>query len=138
MLGVNRVIVVLRAKHGDIWTPAFLARLAEATDLVTFLPGIDRRTVTSLWTPNTRTVEITEEGMRSEDVIGGDVTPETLGDEEVGRIRDRVIAAGLVGRLVANDFSAARSGAPPRDRRARRTRGRRLRRPHHWLREDGR
>ena len=107
MLGVNRVIVVLRAKHGDIWTPAFLARLAEATDLVTFLPGIDRRTVTSLWTPNTRTVEITEEGMRSEDVIGGDVTPETLGDEEVGRIRDRVIAAGLVGRLVANDFSAA-------------------------------
>jgi predicted RND superfamily exporter protein len=107
MLGVNRVIVVLRARQGDIWNPTFLARLGEATDLVAFLPGIDRRTVTSLWTPNTRTIEITEEGMRSEDVIGGDVTPETLDEEEVARIRDRVIAAGLVGRLVSNDFSAA-------------------------------
>lgn len=107
MLGVNRVIVVLRAKQGDIWNPAFLARLSEATDLLAFLPGIDRRTVTSLWTPNIRSVEITEEGMRSEDIIGGDVTPESLTEQEVARIRDRVIGAGLVGRLVSNDFTAA-------------------------------
>jgi predicted RND superfamily exporter protein len=107
LIGVNRVIVVLRAKHGDIWNPAFLRRLSEITDAVAFLPGIDRRTVTSLWTPNIRYIEITEEGMRSEDMIGADVTAGTLDQADVDRIRDRVLRSGLVGRLVSNDFTAA-------------------------------
>jgi len=87
---------VLRARDGDIWTKSFLAKLAEATDEVFFLPGIDRRTVTSLWTPNTRYIEITEDGMRSEDVIGGDITRENLTDEEIVLIRNRVIHGGHV------------------------------------------
>jgi predicted RND superfamily exporter protein len=107
LFGANRVIIVVRAKDGDIWSTSFLGKLAEATDAVFFLPGIDRRTVTSLWTPNTRYIEITEEGMRSEDVIGGDVTPSNLTDAEVDQIRARVIHGGHVGRLVAKDHSAA-------------------------------
>jgi len=107
LFGANRVIIVLRARDGDIWTKSFLAKLAEATDEVFFLPGIDRRTVTSLWTPNTRYIEITEDGMRSEDVIGGDITRENLTDEEIILIRNRVIHGGHVGRLVARDHSAA-------------------------------
>jgi hypothetical protein len=27
-----------------------------------FLPGVDRRTVSSLWTPTTRVLQVTEEG----------------------------------------------------------------------------
>ncbi len=107
LVGVNRVVLVLRAKQGDIWDVDYLRKLSEATDALTFMPGVDRRTVTSLWTPNIRTIEITEEGMVAEDVIGGEVTIENLEVDEVARIRDRVIQAGLVGRLVSNDFSAA-------------------------------
>lgn len=107
MLGVNRVILVLRAREGDIWSPEALRKLSEATDLLFFLPGIDRRTVTSLWTPNVRYIEITEDGMRSEDMIGADVTAKTITQADVERTRDRAIRAGLVGRLVSNDFSAA-------------------------------
>ncbi len=107
LFGADRIMIVLRARNGDIWTTDFLATLAHATDAVFFLPGIDRRTVTSLWTPNTRYIEITEEGMRSEDVIGGDITPDNISQGDIEPIRARVIHGGHVGRLVASDHSAA-------------------------------
>ena len=84
LVGVNRVVLALRAKEGDIWTVDYFRRLSEATDALAFMPGIDRRTVTSLWTPNIRTIEITEDGMRAEDMIGGEVTVESLDETEIG------------------------------------------------------
>jgi predicted RND superfamily exporter protein len=105
--GVNRVVVALRTTRGDIWNPEFFRKLSEATDALAFLPGIDRRTVTSLWTPNIRHIEITEDGMRGEDMIGSDVTLETLSQADVDRTRDRVLGSGLVGNLVSRDFTTA-------------------------------
>jgi len=107
LFGSNRVIVVVRAKHGDIWNQPFLAELQQVTDALFFLPGVDRRTVTSLWTPNTRYFEITEEGLIADDVIPSRVLPDTMGPEEVALVRDNVIKGGYVGRLVARDYSAA-------------------------------
>jgi len=106
-LGTNRVIVVLRAKHGDIWNVAFLRKLKQVTDALAALPGIDRRTVTSLWTPNITYLELTEEGLHTEDVVGVEFTAATLTQEEVERIRNRVRRGGLHGRLVASDDTAA-------------------------------
>src|SRR5512140_1300314 len=76
VFGANRIIVVVRAKRGDMWNAAFLRKLNDVTQAVMFLPGVDRRTVSSLWTPTTRVLEITEEGFKAEDVIGGNVTPD--------------------------------------------------------------
>ena len=107
LFGANRIIVVLHAKNGDIWNRDALARLHDLTQTLFFMPGIDRRTVTSLWTPNTRAVQITEEGMKSEDVIGGDVTVEGLDQSAISQIRERTVIGGFVGSLVANDYSGA-------------------------------
>ncbi len=108
LFGSNRVIVVVRSlEEGGVFTPSFMTRLKEITDDVFFLPGVDRRTVTSLWTPNTRYFEITEEGFRADDVIPGTVTPNSLTDENLDQIRNNVIRGGYVGRLVANDFNSA-------------------------------
>ncbi len=108
LFGSNRVIVVVRSREeGGIFTPSFMTRLKEVTDDVFFLPGVDRRTVTSLWTPNTRYFEITEEGFRADDVIPGTVTPRTLNDRNLEQIRNNVIRGGYVGRLVSNDFNSA-------------------------------
>lgn len=107
LFGANRVIVVLHAKNGDIWNTQAMTRLYDLTQTLFFMPGIDRRTVTSLWTPNTRAVQITEEGMKAEDVIGGDVTVGTLDEQAIVGIRDRTIVGGFVGSLVANDYSGA-------------------------------
>ena len=107
IFGANRVIIVVKARQGDIWNSASLKRLYDVTQAIFFLPGVDRRTVSSLWTPNTRVVEITDDGLKAEDVIGGDVTPDQLSDEKIARIRNNSIVGGYVGSLVANDNSAA-------------------------------
>jgi predicted RND superfamily exporter protein len=107
LFGSNRIMVVVRAKKGDIWTKDSLKKLHEVTEAVLFLPGVDRRSVQSLWTPNTRVYELTEEGFNAEDVIGGNITPNALDAEKISGIRDRVVRGGYTGSLVANDGMAA-------------------------------
>jgi predicted RND superfamily exporter protein len=107
LLGTDRVMVVLRARNGDIWNVAALRRLKAVTDTLAGLPHIDRRTVTSLWTPNVTYMEITEEGLHTEDIVDTGFTVDNLNDEEVARIRNRVLRGGLHGRLVSSDHTAA-------------------------------
>ena len=107
LFGSNRIMVVVRAKKGDIWTKESLTKLQQVTEAVLFLPGVDRRSVQSLWTPNTRVYELTEEGFNAEDVIGGNITPEALDADKMARIRDRVVRGGYMGSLVANDNTAS-------------------------------
>jgi uncharacterized protein len=107
VFGANRIMVVVHARNGDMWSAPFLRKLSEVTQAVMFLPGVDRRTVSSLWTPTTRVLEITEEGFESEDVIGGNITPDQLTDEKIARIRKNSIVGGYIGQLVANDNSGA-------------------------------
>jgi predicted RND superfamily exporter protein len=107
VFGANRIVVVVHAKHGDMWNAAFLKKLNEVTQAVMFLPGIDRRTVASLWTPTTRVLEITEEGFMAEDVIGGNITPDALNPEKIARIKRNVVVGGYIGQLVATDNSSA-------------------------------
>jgi len=107
LFGSNRIMIVVRARQGSIWTAPSLRKLHEVTEAVLFLPGIDRRSVQSLWTPNTRVYELTEEGFEAEDVIGGNITPEALDEGKIARIQDRAIRGGYIGSLVANDGTAA-------------------------------
>lgn len=102
--GVNRVIVALVRKQGDIFSAGFFNRLKQVTDDVFFLPGVDRSSVTSLFTPNVRFIEIVEDGF-----AGGNVIPPgfqgTAADLE--RVRRNILKSAYLGRLVANDFSGA-------------------------------
>ncbi len=107
VFGANRIIVVVHARQGNIWSAAGLKKLHEVTQSVMFLAGVDRRTVSSLWTPTTRVLEVTEEGFRSEDVIGGDITPDQLTPEKIARIRRNALVGGYMGSLVASDSSGA-------------------------------
>lgn len=103
--GANRVLVAVMQKDGkEIYNPDFFATLKQVTDAVFFLPGVDRPTVTSLFTPNVRFIEVVEEGFSGGNVIPADFkgTPEDL-----DKVRRNVLKSGNVGRLVANDFSAA-------------------------------
>ena len=102
--GANRVLIGVFANDGNMWTPGYLAALKAATDDVFFIPGVDRARVQSLWTPNTRYMEVVEGGIQAGDVIPSGFTASPAGIDEV---RDNVLKAGIVGRLVANDFSGA-------------------------------
>jgi predicted RND superfamily exporter protein len=102
--GANRVLIALKAKDGDIYSKEFFEALGQATDEVFFIPGVDRSKVTSLFTPNVRFTEVTEEGFAGGKVVPADFQPTAEGLETV---RKNVLKSNIIGRLVANDFSAA-------------------------------
>ncbi|MCK4502971.1 MAG: MMPL family transporter, partial [Desulfuromonadales bacterium] len=102
--GANRILIALMAKDGDIFTPEFFATLQQATDDVFFIPGVDRAQVSSLFTPNVRFTEVVEDGIAGGNVVPDDFTPDQAGLEKV---RKNILKAGILGRLVANDFTGA-------------------------------
>lgn len=107
LFGANRVIIVLENTKGDIWNKEFMKTLNDVTQAIFYLPGVDRRTVTSLWTPNTRILEITEDGINARDVIPGKITPEKMEGPAIKQLKNDVLKGNLVGRLVSNDFTAS-------------------------------
>ncbi|SER22277.1 hypothetical protein SAMN04488038_12217 [Solimonas aquatica] len=103
--GANTILVNLRWKgEGDIYNPEFLESMRKATDDVFLIPGINRTRVSSIFTPNTYYIEITEDGFKGEPVVPArfSATPEQL-----ARVRHNVALSGQVGLLVANDFKGA-------------------------------
>ncbi|HEY1874827.1 MAG TPA: MMPL family transporter [Steroidobacteraceae bacterium] len=102
--GANRVLIALIARDGNMFTPQFFAALRKATDEVIVMDGIDRTQVQSIFTPNVRYLEVVEDGIEAGNVIPADFTPTP---ENMARVRDNILKAGIVGRLVANDFSGA-------------------------------
>ena len=102
--GANRILIALMAKDGDIFTPEFFATLQQVTDEVFFIPGVDRALVSSLFTPNVRFTEVVEDGIAGGNVVPADFTPTEAGLEKV---RENILKAGILGRLVANDFTGA-------------------------------
>jgi predicted RND superfamily exporter protein len=102
--GGNRILVVLENKEGDIFERDFLYKLNNITQDLFYIPGIARHTVTSLWTPNTRFIAVTEEGLEAGDVVPANFagTP-----EDIDTVLQNTLRADLVGRLVSTDFRGA-------------------------------
>jgi predicted RND superfamily exporter protein len=102
--GANRVLVALIARDGNMFTPQFFTALRKATDEVIVMDGIDRTRVQSIFTPNVRYLEVVEDGIEAGNVIPADFTPTAA---SMAHVRDNIRKAGIIGRLVANDFSGA-------------------------------
>jgi len=102
--GANRVLVALIARDGNMFTPEFFAALRQATDAIIVMDGIDRTRVQSIFTPNVRYLEVVEDGIEAGNVMPEDFTPTAA---NFARVRDNIRKAGIIGRLVANDFSGA-------------------------------
>ncbi|MBD3872187.1 MAG: RND family transporter [Acidobacteria bacterium] len=102
--GANRVVIAIKAREGDIFTPRFFEVLAELTDDVFFIEGVDRTRVMSLFTPNVRFTEVVEDGISGGNVIPDDFEPTPEG---LAKVRENILKSNYMGRLVANDFSSA-------------------------------
>ncbi|MEP7260669.1 MAG: efflux RND transporter permease subunit [Usitatibacter sp.] len=102
--GANRVALAIVQKDGDLYNKEFMAKLKGLTDDVFLLNGVDRPSVKSLFTPNTRFIEVIEEGF-----AGGNVIPATFQgtDADLAKVRENVSKSSEVGRTVATDFSGA-------------------------------
>ena len=108
----NSIRVVVETTDGDIFTAEFQETLRQVTDEVFYVAGVDRAGLESIWTPNVRWREVTEEGFR-----GGAVIPQSYDGSAatLAQLRNNVDRSGQVGRLVANNFKSAAVIAPLTD-----------------------
>ena len=102
--GANRLLVALIARDGNMFTPEFFDSLEKMTNDVFFIPGVNRSSVRSIFTPNVRFVEIVEDGFAGGNVIPSNFRPTP---EMFEQVKGNIIKSGTVGRLVAEDFSGA-------------------------------
>ena len=108
----NSIRIIVETTEGDIFDKEFQDTLQRINDEVFYITGVDRAGLQSMWTPNVRWSEVTEEGFRGGAVIpnGYDGSPAKL--EE---LKANVLRSGQVGRLVANNFKSATIIAPLTD-----------------------
>ncbi len=102
--GANRILVALMDESGDMFNEPFFKKFEKLTDDVYYITGVYRPSVKSIFTPNVRFVEVVEDGFAGGNVIPSDYVP---GPEMFKTIRANIVKAGIVGRLVAEDFNGA-------------------------------
>jgi predicted RND superfamily exporter protein len=102
--GANKVLVALRNHGGSVFEKDFMDTLRKVTEEVFFIAGVERSSVTSLFTSNVRYNEVVEDGFRGGNIVAADFagTPEQL-----RQVRENVLKSDWVGRIVSNDQTAA-------------------------------
>ena len=105
----NFIRIAVENEDGDIFEKEYMKTLEKITDEVFYLNGVNRSGLKSLWTPNVRWQEVTEEGFQGGTVIpdGYDGSPDSL-----EQLRNNVLRSGDIGSLVADDFKSSIIYAP--------------------------
>lgn len=109
--GANRVLIAVMARDGDIFNQRFMQVLEKVTRDTMAIEAVDDARVRSLFTPNVRFVEVVEDGFAGGNVIPDTFTPNVegfvAGEADFDTIRSNIVKAGIVGRLVAKDWTGA-------------------------------
>ena len=109
--GANRLLVALVAEDGDMFDADYFKALESLTRELSYLEGVNQSATTSIFTPDVRFIEIVEGGFAGGNVIPADFAPQSAAydptDEDFALIRANIVKAGVVGRLVSEEFDAA-------------------------------
>jgi hypothetical protein len=100
----NAVRIAVARPEGSIYDAKYLDTLRRLSDEVFLLPGVDRSRMKSLWTPSTRWVGVTEDGLE-----GGPVIPDGF-DGSPGKLQQlaaNVARSGEIGQTVARDAKSS-------------------------------
>jgi len=101
----NAISIDVEANQGTVIDSKYLATLQKINDAVFLLPGVDRGYMTSLWTPATRWMAVTPDGLSGGPVIDSsayDGSPSAL-----DTVRQNIGKAGIVGSIVSDDFRSS-------------------------------
>ncbi|MEG1038931.1 MAG: efflux RND transporter permease subunit [Pseudomonas sp.] len=102
--GANKVLVAVKSHQGEIFSPEAMAVLRKVSDEVFFINGVERSSVTSLFTSNVRYTEVVEDGFTGGNLVDSSYagTP-----EQIAQVRERTLKSDWVGRIVSSDLSSA-------------------------------
>ncbi len=105
----NAIRIAVQAGQGGIINAHYLNVLQRISDDIYLLPGVDRPFMTSLWTPNTRWLQETPDGIASGAVIAQDYDGSPTKLQEV---QQNILKTGQIGSLVSPDFKSSMIYAP--------------------------
>ncbi|MFM0212236.1 MMPL family transporter [Paraburkholderia sediminicola] len=103
--GLGNVIrIAVENRKGTIYDAHYLDTVRKINDEVFLLPGVDRPFMKSLWTPSTRWLAVTEQGLD-----GGAVMPDSYDGSaaSLAQVRSNIDRTSEVGQLVAPDFRSS-------------------------------
>jgi predicted RND superfamily exporter protein len=100
----NAVRIAVANPSGTIYDAKYLETLRQFSDEVFLIPGVARNQMKSLWTPSTRWVGVTEEGLD-----GGPVIPDGYAGSAASleNLRANIARSGEIGQLVALDAKSS-------------------------------
>ncbi|MCX2983073.1 RND family transporter [Halieaceae bacterium IMCC14734] len=107
------IAIVVEPVTGDIFNAEYMEVVRLVTDELFYLPGVDRNRMRSMWTPNVRWTEVTEQGFEGDKVIDARYDGSAQAME---RLRANLLRSGELGRLVATDYRSSIVEAPLFDR----------------------
>jgi len=102
--GANNILISVCNSDGDIFNAEFFGALKGVHDKLFFIPGVNRIQVKSIYSPSTRFVEVVEDGFAGGPVIPADFQPDESG---LAIVKGNIEKAGIVGSIVADDYSCA-------------------------------
>lgn len=96
----NSLRIAVENPNGTIYDVDYLRALRGLSDEVFLLPGVDRMNMKSLWTPSTRWMGVTEDGLE-----GGPVIPDGYNEspESLTALAANIARSGEIGQIVALD-----------------------------------
>ncbi|SEB25101.1 RND family transporter [Variovorax sp. YR216] len=96
----NAVRIAIANPKGTIYEAPYLDTVRRLSDEVFLVPGVARNQMKSLWTPTTRWVGVTEDGLE-----GGPVIPDGYDGSarSLGMLQANIARSGEIGQLVAVD-----------------------------------
>lgn len=100
----NALRIAVENTQGSIYDADYLQILQKMSDEIYLLPGVSRQHMKSLWTPNTRWVGVTEEGLD-----GGPVIPDRYdgSTESLRELEFNIQRSGEIGRIIALDAKSS-------------------------------
>ena len=104
LAGLGNVIrIAVETRTGDIFDAQYLETLRKINDEVFLMPGVERPYMKSLWTPATRWLGVTDEGLE-----GGPVIDDAYNGsrDSMQKLRANVERSGEIGNLVAANFKS--------------------------------
>jgi len=96
--GANKVLVSLQNKKGSIFDRDFMEVLRKVNDEVFYVKGVERSSLTSLFTSNVRYNEVVEDGFRGGNIVSADFTGTP---EQLAAVRSNLMKSDWYSRNVA-------------------------------------
>ncbi|MBS0370510.1 MAG: MMPL family transporter [Proteobacteria bacterium] len=101
--GADKVLIAIKVKKGDIFQKEVMDVVKQVTEEVFYVDGVERSSLTSLFTPNVRYNEVVEEGFKSGNLVPADFSGKP---EEMAKVKLNILKSDWVGRIVSADMTA--------------------------------